>query len=326
MSQGTSPLAGFGVRSRDPEFAHHELRTSYADFKISLSGSPENFEFIHHGLVAPGFAVARMRYSMGVHFDALETNMSVIVVERTRGRLSTGANRDSVVAEHASPVLMPTYSDRWWVDMDDLDEDVVVVQRSAVDRVAGAFGVAPHELAFTGMTPVSAAAARYWKGVVRHVRHGVIGNHDAAASPLVLADTSRSLATAAVTTFANSGLRRMQQAVSSGWAKPATLRRALAYIDEHAGEDIGVEDIAAAARISMRGLQTMFRRERDRTPLEEVRRVRIARAHADLQVGDPTRGDTVAAIAARWGFSNPGRFAVEYEQMYGCSPSDTLGA
>ena len=34
--------------------------------------------------------------------------------------------------------------------------------------------------------------------------------------------------------------------------------------------------------------------------------------------------DTVAAVAARWGFANAGRFAVEYRRIYGCSPGEVL--
>jgi len=35
-------------------------------------------------------------------------------------------------------------------------------------------------------------------------------------------------------------------------------------------------------------------------------------------------GDTVAAIAARWGFAHPGRFAAAYQQQYGTTPATTL--
>jgi AraC-like DNA-binding protein len=35
-------------------------------------------------------------------------------------------------------------------------------------------------------------------------------------------------------------------------------------------------------------------------------------------------GDTVAAIARRWGFSRPGRFAAVYQAAYGRPPSHTL--
>ena len=39
---------------------------------------------------------------------------------------------------------------------------------------------------------------------------------------------------------------------------------------------------------------------------------------------DPDDRDTVPAVAARWGFTNPGRFAAAYRQAYGRQPSDTL--
>ncbi|WSG36845.1 helix-turn-helix domain-containing protein [Dactylosporangium sp. NBC_01737] len=33
---------------------------------------------------------------------------------------------------------------------------------------------------------------------------------------------------------------------------------------------------------------------------------------------------TVAAIAARWGFTHPGRCSTDYRAAYGRSPSDTM--
>ena len=47
-------------------------------------------------------------------------------------------------------------------------------------------------------------------------------------------------------------------------------------------------------------------------------------AHRALQEADPSQGATVAEIAARWGFSHPGRFAVDYRHVYGRHPSETL--
>ena len=40
--------------------------------------------------------------------------------------------------------------------------------------------------------------------------------------------------------------------------------------------------------------------------------------------GDPTTGDTVAAIATRWDFPRPGDSATAYHQCYQQSPSRTL--
>lgn len=102
------------------------------------------------------------------------------------------------------------------------------------------------------------------------------------------------------------------------------MRRATEFIDTHAGEPIGLSEIAAAAGLGPRGLQHAFARHRDTTPLGYLRQVRLERAHRELQGADPTRGDTVAAIAARWGFPHPSRFSADYRRRYGRYPSTTL--
>ncbi|WP_320775967.1 helix-turn-helix domain-containing protein, partial [Streptomyces sp. CRN 30] len=47
-----------------------------------------------------------------------------------------------------------------------------------------------------------------------------------------------------------------------------------------------------------------------------LRRVRLARARRDLLLADPTT-QTVTAVACRWGFAHPGRFAAGYRTAYG---------
>ncbi|WP_220140142.1 helix-turn-helix domain-containing protein [Kitasatospora acidiphila] len=51
----------------------------------------------------------------------------------------------------------------------------------------------------------------------------------------------------------------------------------------------------------------------------------MRRAHRDLIEADPAI-ETVARIAARWGFLRPTRFADQYERLYRCPPSTTLHA
>jgi len=54
----------------------------------------------------------------------------------------------------------------------------------------------------------------------------------------------------------------------------------------------------------MLGLQRAFRQYRDTTPMGYLRRIRLDHAHRELLTADPSRGDTVSAIAARWGFAH----------------------
>jgi transcriptional regulator GlxA family with amidase domain len=114
-------------------------------------------------------------------------------------------------------------------------------------------------------------------------------------------------------------------AAATSAAQPQTLRRAIAFIHDNAHRDIGVSEIAAAIGVTPRSVQYTFRRHLGTTPLEYLRRVRLDRAHRDLQKADPAV-DTVMQIAGRWRFSHPGRFSIEYKQAFGTPPSATLRA
>jgi transcriptional regulator GlxA family with amidase domain len=108
-------------------------------------------------------------------------------------------------------------------------------------------------------------------------------------------------------------------------AQPQTLRRAIEFIHDNAHRDIGLSDIAAAINVTPRSVQYTFRRHLGTTPLEYLRRVRLDRAHRDLQAADPSV-DTVMEIAGRWQFGHPGRFSMAYKEAFGRPPSRTLRA
>lgn len=143
------------------------------------------------------------------------------------------------------------------------------------------------------------------------------------AQPLVAGSAGRLLAATLLTAFPNTTLTdpTIEDRHDS---HPDVLRRAIAFIEDHADQDISVADVAAAARVTIRALQYAFRRHRGSTPMSYLREVRIQQAHEDLVAADPTTGVTVTEIAARWGFFHPGRFARHYRAVYGLPPHQTL--
>ena len=207
-----------------------------------------------------------------------------------------------------------------------MDLAVVRIPMAPVGQLAEASaGVPAADLRFDAMTPVSAAMARQWRRLNTFV-HGALGAPDSIADlPLVRAGLVDMVAAAALTVFPNTTMR-LAYVPGPGRVAPAALRRAIAYVDEHAAEPVTTSDIAAAARVTPRALQAGFRRHFGDTPTGYLRRVRLERAHWDLQAADPGAGDTVTAIAARWGFSHAARFADLYREQYGVAPSRTLHA
>jgi transcriptional regulator GlxA family with amidase domain len=156
---------------------------------------------------------------------------------------------------------------------------------------------------------------------VAHLRRDVLGNGEVMAGPLTRTALFRGLVAMLVESFPNAAVARVGD--DHGRDLPPTLRRAVRYIEEHAADEIGLSDIAAAAGLGARGLQLAFRRHYDVTPLEHLRRVRLDRAHRDLRSSTPAEA-TVGGIADRWGFPHHGNFSALYLRTYGCSPSMTL--
>lgn len=193
--------------------------------------------------------------------------------------------------------------------------------RAEVERVAqrlsgdDALRVRP-----TGHAPVSEHRLRYWVRTWEYCRDVLLRAPERA--PLVEHQARTLMLEATLLSFPTT----FTDALAAGRPArplPAPVRRAKAYIEAHAGEPVVLADVAQAARLSPRGLQYALRSATGRTPMQYLRHVRLDAARADLRSGDPSV-DTVAAIAARWGFSNLGRFAAMYRGEYGETPSTTL--
>lgn len=202
--------------------------------------------------------------------------------------------------------------------------NILMLDSHLLNRVAaGVPGRRPGPVRLTGDRPVSAAAARHLRHTISHLRNAVRADPALGEQPLLVSTATQYMAAGVLGTFPNTALTD-PTADDRNDAHPATLRRAVAFIDEHAHTDIGVADVAAAAHVSIRTLQCAFRRHLDTTPMRYLRRVRLAHAHADLLAADPTTGVTVSAVATRWGFYQPGRFAAAYRAAYGTTPYETL--
>lgn len=318
-----APVTHFDIRSQDVDYAHDELRRTYAEFTVDGAARGGDFQFAHAGTIAPEIVTARTRYAMRAEMDTCPPPQSIIVSTLLGGRMAIDApTGEPVVAERGMPVLLASDQHRWRVRVDNPYVDAVIVDRATLQQhAASMFGIEPSQLTFTGMTPYTHALGRFWRGVAEHVGHVVFTDAELVANPLVLAETRRLVATAILTAFPNTG---RPLAAKPGWVETAVVRRAVDYIEQHCHEPITLTEIAAAARVGERALQVAFRKQQDTTPLGYLRHVRLDRAHRDLVAADPARGDTVQQIAARWGYSNPGRFSSLYLAAYGHSPKFTL--
>ncbi|WP_149085271.1 MULTISPECIES: AraC family transcriptional regulator [Microbacterium] len=172
------------------------------------------------------------------------------------------------------------------------------------------------ELRATGLAPHTPQHGARWERMFSYI-DGAFGQDG--ADPLIAAELERHALLLTMSSFPTTFSEALQSPTQRS-AAPLSVRRALAYIEDNAHLPITVDDVAAAAFMSTRGLQYAFRRALDTTPTEALRRARLDGARRDLQHG---KGDSVSAVARRWGFGNVSRFAAAYRKTYGDAPTVT---
>ncbi|MCX2949187.1 helix-turn-helix transcriptional regulator [Lentzea sp. NEAU-D7] len=186
----------------------------------------------------------------------------------------------------------------------------VTLSQSVIDEVA-------EGVRFAGFRPVSSRFAAVWWSTCVNLRDEVLPHFG--DNPLVAANATRLMVATTLATFPNT-THAPPTYFDRRDAHPRSLRRAIAFIEDHAEVAISAADIARAARVSIRALQLAFRRHLATTPMAYLRGVRLSCAHEDLRAG---RG-SVTEIAARWGYARPSVFAAHYRAAYDVSPSKTL--
>jgi AraC-like DNA-binding protein len=112
---------------------------------------------------------------------------------------------------------------------------------------------------------------------------------------------------------------------SEGPASAAVAKQAIDLMHAHPETPWSTAELARATGASARALQRAFERSCQPSPMMYLRRLRLHRVHAELAANSPD-SVTVTMVAGRWGFVHLGRFASQYRQLFGETPSETLRA
>jgi AraC-like DNA-binding protein len=312
------------ITTTEPGEAHAWLAAVYTGYEPEESNSHRPFRF--QGTLVPlgRSSIARLRYTMSADNNVTPSDVLLVLLPSGGGmRVSRGRSEEVVPAGTA--VLFPAHEtvSALWADT---DATCVCLPAADVERVAvETTGVESEGLQFTGLRPMSASLDRRWSDAVRDLVEAVRREAGALASPVVAGALVQHLAATVLDTFPSTRLDSRRR-IPPDHATPAVVRRAADFIEANADRELTLSEIAAASGIGPRGLQAAFLRHRDTTPLAHARRVRLERAHQDLRNADPATPDPVRAVAARWGFADPARFAAAYEQAYGRAPESALRA
>jgi AraC-like DNA-binding protein len=313
-------LQRYSFESADSDVTAEFITAAYGA-KTRMSGLAPAHPFRLSRLEVGQFALDTVVAPLKLDYTS-EPWVAVLVMDLVAG---TAERTIGSLVEQAGPgdvfmVCQPALANRLWTQ--DATSNVATLGPALLAQVtATAPARVPDPIRFTGYQPVSADAAVRWQSIYRYVT-GLLASPEAGTQPLSVGNAGRLLAATMLATFPNTALAdptiEDRRDASTG-----ALRRAIAFMDEHAGDDISVAAIAAAASVTIRAIRLAFRRHLDTTPSAYLRQIRLEHARRDLLAADPGRA-TVTAIAARWGFAHPERFTARYRDLFGVLPYQTL--
>lgn len=319
--------AEWTFESCDAGVAHRHLTTSLGRHAFKVSGNGKGLRVRHSAAAMRGIGVHRLTYgAASVELQPDPSANHIVVVQPLRGRISAAGGSIGVVAKPEIPIVLDVgrqYRLHWAERA--LASKLVIDKQFARAVAADRHGVPESRLtlSFDLGCPTSAHATSVWSRLVSVISTQAEAANSAELSTLTEFHLARSAVAALLDCFP--AAVRLDTERRSPQASAASVARAITYIETHAAAPITLRDIADSVALSPRALQIAFRRYRNMSPMEYVRAERLRRAYADLRAADPD-STTVAAIAGRWGYHNPGRFATEFRQAFGRYPREILAS
>ena len=320
-----------GLRLRtdtsDPDEARTQLSSAYCPHSLTVGGSLSAFRARHAQGGANGLSVNAISFgSITARVDPLTFDDFVLVSQQIGGRfVARAASGERLISpgEHVVLDAHTLYQLRWEENCTLFNVRLPRTEfEGAVAELTGADESNPVRF------PLNRHPSKTGTMAVRKVTHFLLRNAGPGglltSGALLRSQLIRMLVASIIEAY---GPRlRIGDERPTGDVRPPAVRRAIAYLEGAAAEDVRISDVAAAARLSARALQEAFRSNLDTTPMAYLKSIRLARAHADLRRASLEGGTTVADVAYRWGFGNLGRFAADYRREFGRSPSEVLRA
>ncbi|KAA9379005.1 AraC family transcriptional regulator [Microbispora cellulosiformans] len=309
--------------STDLDEIRDEVARIFCPHRLDLAGAASLLSARFNSAQLGSVRINYLDYGADVHIEPGDLGTFFLVLIPLAGRSLIRSGHQEIVSTPTTATLpSPTQhlDMRWAAGTPTL---IVKFERTAVERSLEQMLGEPLDrpVVFDLGVDLTAGWARAWRAmadlIVREAEH----DDGLTAQPLAVAHLENALLTSLLTMQPSNYRERLTAPRPP--VLPKVVRRALEFIEQHAHLPITTEDVARAVAVSGRSLQEGFRVHLGRTPMAQLREVRLTKVHEELAAGDPAR-DTVTSVAARWGFLHQGRFAALYRQRYGRHPSETL--
>ncbi|MBP9182948.1 MAG: AraC family transcriptional regulator [Fuscovulum sp.] len=308
-------------RSRDLDEARERVAAVFCPHRLETLGARRLFDACHHHLAGQRLSLNYIAYGARTLIAPGELGGFYLLQIPLDGGAEITNGRDTYLSTPDRAAILNPHLPTRMVWEEGTRQVLVQVSRQAMqDHLAAQIGgPSDRPLTFAGPLDLTQGPG----AALRRLVMWLVAEADAGSPPIGPGLMARQIEGSVLSGLLEAPHDHGAQLGRARAApRPRHLRLAEGFIEAHLDQPITLEEVAAAAGISPRGLQMAFRDWRGTTPLAFWRQARLARAHADLMAAPS--GTRVTEVALRWGFSHFGRFAEQYRDRYGLSPSDTL--
>ena len=315
-----TPVATHTSSARTVDEAVAALSTAYSDVKLRLPAAGEPVELRLESHALPNVTLGDLRLTRATVSSASFPWFAVCVPVSGHIRISTPSATTLVGDGHGAIV---TPGDR--VQVEYLSErcrmQTLLFDRSRLEEELGMMlGRAPHvplDFEFGFAHSGRDAFGRSLSLLATELD----GPDGLAAVPALAPRLGRLLMAGLLTSCRHNFSDALLD--PDGDRRPKPIRVAIDAIEANPAAIETVSDISSIAGLSVRALDAGFRQYVGVSPMKYLRQVRLARAHQALLAAD-AEATTATAVARDCGFLHYGRFAADYRQVYGATPSGTL--
>ncbi len=308
--------------SDDVDEARARVARVYCDHRLDVVRGG-GFAAAHNRIEGRSLSVNIMTYGSKTMIapGALERFYLFQFPIRGHASISNGDNVHEIGGGR-SGVLNPD-AETCMIWSEDCVQVMIQVERAALERLARSrFGLpAGARLRFAGANDLGQGAGRAFAGMLEHVVREADFGCNLFEGPEIMAEqVETTLMVGLLQSQAHNLTERMTAPVPG--AGPRAVRLAEGFMLANLGNPITLEEVAGAAGVSVRALQSAFREARGRSPMTVLREIRLDRAWQELSHPGPETN--VTEVATSLGFFHLGRFGQQYRAKFGCSPVETL--
>jgi AraC-like DNA-binding protein len=299
----------------------------YPQQRLRLLGEPKRF-FLRQRVDSIGpVTISDITFGSEVRLDCGSYHGTYHVNLPLSGRIESEHRGEQVTIDPTlAAVYLPegdTALPRWAAGGRQLcvKVDRVAVEEALAGQLGPAIGPTDRQILLAPTMDTTRGPGRDWAQLVLLLNQQLARTDGLLRSPLV----ARPMVDALVHGFllATDHPHRATLAAPTTPGHPRAVRTAIELIHSEPLEPWTTSCLASRCFVSTRSLQEGFKRHLAISPMAYLRTVRLRGAHKELREADPTR-TTVTGVAARWGFTNLGKFAAAHETVYGEKPRETL--